>query len=260
MVRMQAAPAIIVPILTQSIACARANVGNCTPGKNKISARATPAAVSANKIHSARWRSTATAADKNATPTMERYWPSATTLGATTTNINFALDPGGRISGNVKDANNSPLANVEVRTYDSNDDRVDTVLTDASGNFITSGLATGTYYVATRNSSGLADYIWNGLLCAGDSCNETFGTPISVTVPTTTGGINFVLPTGQTISGTVTAGSGPGGLPLANVSIGRASWCPFGGIFGDLNGVLRRMPNRTARIIKFPAGRRSMAG
>ena len=56
MVRMQAALAIIVPIPTQSIACARANAASHTPGKNKscvsmISAMAVTAAVSANKIH-----------------------------------------------------------------------------------------------------------------------------------------------------------------------------------------------------------------
>ena len=53
--------------------------------------------------------------------------PVAVTLGATTTGIDFALDPGGRISGTVKDINNSPLANVEVRTYDSTGNQVDEV-------------------------------------------------------------------------------------------------------------------------------------
>lgn len=162
--------------------------------------------------------------------------PVAVTLGATTSGIDFALDPGGRISGSVKDANNSPLLNVTVRTYDSTGNNVDEVLTDASGNFITSGLPTGIYYVTTRNSLGLADYVWSSLLCAHDFCDERLGTPISVTLPATTSGINFVLPPGQTISGTVTAAAG--GAPIANVSINlmNASGAFVGGADTDASG------------------------
>ena len=118
--------------------------------------------------------------------------PVSVTLGATTNGIDFALDPGGRISGTVKGINNSPLANVEVRTYDSAGNRVDSVLTDGAGNFITSGLASGTHYVSTRNPFGLVDYAWNNLVCVNSFCQETQGTPISVTVPSTTSGIDFV--------------------------------------------------------------------
>src|SRR6516165_10861284 len=84
MVRMQAALAIIVPMATQSIACARANVASDVM---TISATAVTAAVSANKIHSARWRSTATAADRKATAMTERYWPSAMILAPGSTLI-----------------------------------------------------------------------------------------------------------------------------------------------------------------------------
>jgi hypothetical protein len=149
--------------------------------------------------------------------------PVSVTLGATTGGIDFALDPGGRISGTVRDIGNAPLANVAVQIYDSTGEHVDEVLTDASGNFITSGHATGTYYVSTRNRLGLVDYVWNGpvwngLLCAGGFCNQTAGSPVSVTVPATTGGINFVLTPGQTISGTVTAAAG--GAPITDVFVG----------------------------------------
>jgi hypothetical protein len=76
----------------------------------------------------------------------------AVTLGATTNNIDFALDPGGRISGTVTNANGTPLANVEVRTFDSTGDNVDETFTDASGNWTSTGLPSGTYYVGTRRS------------------------------------------------------------------------------------------------------------
>ena len=160
--------------------------------------------------------------------------PVAVTLGATTNGIDFALDLGGRISGTVKDANNSPLANVTVRTYDSMDNEVDEVFTDGSGNFITSGLPTGTYYVRTRNSLGLVNYVWNNLVCS--PCNETQGTPISVTVPSTTSGINFVLPPGQKLSGTVTAALGGAPLEGVFVSVVNSSGTPVAGGTSDAAG------------------------
>ena len=149
--------------------------------------------------------------------TCETADPVAVTLGATTSGINFALDPGGRISGTVRDVNNSPLAIVNVQVRDSTGEQIDEVVTDASGNFITSGLPSGTYYVNTDNSLGLVDYLWNNILCAGGFCEQTQGTPISVTVPSTTSGINFVLTQGKPISGTVTAAAG--GAPLEDVFI-----------------------------------------
>jgi hypothetical protein len=40
---------------------------------------------------------------------------------------------------------------------------------------------------------------------------------------------------------------------LCRLSIGSASWCPFGGIFGNPNAALHYKPCYTARILKFPA-------
>jgi hypothetical protein len=166
--------------------------------------------------------------------------PIAVTLGATTSGVDFALDIVGlnRIGGIVQAADRSLLANVTVRIYDATGNPVDEARTDGSGFFITSGLPMGTYYAATRNSLGLADYVWNGLLCAHDSCNETLGTPISITLPSSTiSGINFVLVPGQTISGTVTTAAG--GTPIGNafVSLMNASGAFVGGVNTDASGV-----------------------
>jgi hypothetical protein len=180
----------------------------------------------------------------------------AVTLGATTTGIDFALDPGGRISGSVKDANNLPLANVPVDIFNSTGNQADEVLTDGSGNFISSGLATGTYYAGTRNSLGLVDYVWNNFLCAGSFCNQTQGTPIAVTLPSTTTGINFVMVPGQTISGTVTAAAG--GAPIANVSINlmNANGAFVGGANTDAFGAytIGAVPPGTYTVATFANG------
>jgi hypothetical protein len=140
----------------------------------------------------------------------------AVMLGSTTPNINFALDPGGRISGKVTDANGSPLANVRIHIADSTRD-VDLPMTDGSGNFISTGLAAGTYYAGTENSAGYVDKVWTDLTCPGNWCTPTNGTPISVTVSNTTTGINFALTSGAPISGTVTAAAG--GAPIANAEV-----------------------------------------
>jgi hypothetical protein len=162
--------------------------------------------------------------------------PVAVTFGAPKDGIDFVLDPGGRISGTVRDVNNAPLANVNVEVHDSNGNNIDEVSTDASGNFITSGLPSGTYYVGTKNALGLVDYVWNNLLCARGFCNQTQGTPVSVTVGSTTSGINFVLPPGYKISGTVTAAAG--GTPLQGVfvSLNNSVGGPVGGAITDASG------------------------
>ncbi len=162
--------------------------------------------------------------------------PVSVTLGATTNGIDFALDPGGRISGTVKNINGSPLATVEVRVYDPTQNRVDEVVTDGAGNFITSGLAAGTYYVSTRNPYGLVDYAWNNLVCVNDFCQQTQGTPVSVTVPATTSGIDFVLGPGQTISGTVTAAAGGAPIEDAFVALTNSSGGYIGGANTDASG------------------------
>jgi hypothetical protein len=73
-------------------------------------------------------------------------------------------------------------------------------------------------------------------VCPRDTCNPANGTPISVTAPSTTSGINFALPPGATISGTVTAAAG--GAPIANtfVSISDAAGNFTGGASTDNAG------------------------
>ncbi len=144
--------------------------------------------------------------------------PIAVTAGATTTGINFVLGRGGRVSGTVADsATGAPLA-VWVGIYSSAGALVDSGGTDASGLYTSrAGLPTGTYYAHTWNSQGYVDELYNDIACPAGSCSVTSGTPISVTSPLTTAGIDFALTQGGRISGTATDGSS--GLPIAGVSV-----------------------------------------
>ena len=130
--------------------------------------------------------------------------PISVTDGETTTGIDFALAPGGRISGTITDASTSaPLVSVSVQIFDSNGFQVSDGFTDSKGNYISRrGLPTGTYYVRTSNSSGYIDELYDNINCVG--CTVTAGTPISVTVGSTTSGVDFALETGGLISGAIT--------------------------------------------------------
>jgi hypothetical protein len=143
--------------------------------------------------------------------------PIAVTSPTTTSGINFALDPGAQITGNVTDSNSTPLANVEVSVYGPQN-WVASTFTDGSGNYSTPGLPTGSYRVGTRNGGMLVDELYNNVTCPDQWCDVLTGTIIPVTAPNAAAGINFVLSAGGRISGTVTAAAG--GTPLEDVVVG----------------------------------------
>lgn len=119
--------------------------------------------------------------------------PVFVTAGSTTSGINLALSPGGRISGTVTNAATSaPLKQVMVEIFNSSGALVTTGATDCSGNYVSqAGMPTGTYFARTTNSRKFIDKLYNNINCA--LCDPTTGTPISVTSGQTTGGINFLL-------------------------------------------------------------------
>jgi hypothetical protein len=142
------------------------------------------------------------------------------TLGVTTGGIDFALDIGGFITGTVRDENGVPLVNVSVRVYDTTGEHIEDASTDASGNYKTGGLVSGTYYVGTENALGLVDKVWNGVPCLnGGFCDPRSGAPVAVTLGEETPDIDFVLTPGGRILGTVTNAATGQPIPL-NLFVG----------------------------------------
>jgi hypothetical protein len=141
------------------------------------------------------------------------------TAGATTEGINFAMTLGGRIYGSVSNLSSSvPLLNVPVQVYNSAGTLVTTTSTDASGNYISrGGLPTGNYFVRTSNNQGFIDRLYNNIECAG--CVVTTGTPVGVTLGSTTAGISFALSAGGMISGAVTNAATSNALASTPVQI-----------------------------------------
>jgi protocatechuate 3,4-dioxygenase beta subunit len=133
--------------------------------------------------------------------------PVAVALNTTTTGIDFSLDPGGAITGTVRDAaSGDPLAYAPVRVWDADGALVRSWSADSFGQYSVAGLADGTYFV-TSSKSGYSQQLFDGLPCAGD-CDRTAGTPVAVTHNATTPGVDFTLAPLGAIAGTITDTAG----------------------------------------------------
>ena len=147
------------------------------------------------------------------------------TSGGTVTGRNFALDSGGSVTGTVTDAaTGAPIQNVSIslRTLVGTANlQAGSAASSATGAFTIQGLPTGVYYAAAAGSGvGYTSEIYDDILCPGP-CSATTGVasgaPIAVTIGAPTGGINFALTPGGTISGTVR--NQATATPLSGVSV-----------------------------------------
>ncbi len=144
--------------------------------------------------------------------------PISVTQPATTSGVNFELAKGGRILGTVtKEGSGTPVESAYIYVYDGSGAHVDSAMTGADGTYATvGGLPTGSYFVAAFDfSGGLISEIYEDTQCL--ACSPTSGTPVGVTAPDDTTGIDFELVPGGRIAGTVTIeGSG---IPLTEASV-----------------------------------------
>ena len=130
--------------------------------------------------------------------------PVVVSAAAVTPNINFALSPGGSITGTVIDASTMlPIEGAEITVHDSTGREVADDSTDATGTFTVTGLPTGIYYARTEDVDGYIDEMYGGGVCPL-FCRVTGGTPIAVTTGAVTSGIDFGLAAGGAIAGSIT--------------------------------------------------------
>lgn len=146
-----------------------------------------------------------------------------TVAGSASITRDFALAPGGSISGTVtSDATGAPLVGVLVDAYTvvaSVSTFAGSATTGANGTYSLGGLLTGTYYARTRGGAGINE-IYDNQSCFGAcSTNDTVtrGTPIAVVTGAATGGVSFALAPGGTAAGTVTDATT--GAPLQGVNV-----------------------------------------
>ena len=119
--------------------------------------------------------------------------PITVTAGGTTSGKDFALAGGGRIEGTVTRASDGQPLGATVTIYDAAGGVVSGATQDGSGFYRSSGgLPSGTYYAKARDTLGTYDEeLFDNRSC--NSCSPTTGTPITVTSPAATAGVNFSL-------------------------------------------------------------------
>jgi hypothetical protein len=124
--------------------------------------------------------------------------------GSTAAGIDFALAAGGRVSGEVTDvASGAPIGSVNVGVFDATGRQLSYGYTDSLGGYLTQeGLPGGSYYLRTYNSAGFLDELYDDKPCLG-SCTVTNGTPVAVSVGSTSSGKNFALAAGSRFAGHV---------------------------------------------------------
>jgi len=117
--------------------------------------------------------------------------------GQNTGNINFALEPGGSVSGTVTDSQGNPIPNIHVyaQAETCGGNWLGGTNTDINGNYTLAGLPVGNAYISTcAHCSGLnyVDEWWDNNSGTTD-CNEA--APVSVPLNSTHEDINFTLRT-----------------------------------------------------------------
>ncbi|MEM7585320.1 MAG: carboxypeptidase regulatory-like domain-containing protein [Acidobacteriota bacterium] len=145
--------------------------------------------------------------------------PIPVAINTTTRHINFQLEAGGIITGMLS-ASGLPLSNRRVDLFNSEGDFLRSDPTDSAGTYAFSGLATGTYFVATDVGSSFLDELYDDLPCPGGAptgCDATSGSPIAVAPNATVSGIDFALESAGTLGGIVT--DVDTGLPLSNLRV-----------------------------------------
>ena len=167
--------------------------------------------------------------------------------GTTTPAINFVLSVGGSIGGRqTASATGAGIFGSFAEVFDSAGTLVSTAFTDASGNYFTFGLPSGTYYVRTRNNSGYRDELYNDVPCTFGGCSPLGGAPVTVTAALPTTGINFSLDQLGRISGTVKNALGQ---PI-NFTTVRAY--TLNGM--PVNSSFATFPNGQFTVVGLPAG------
>ena len=121
------------------------------------------------------------------------------------TGIDFALEPGGALSGTVTvGGTGDPVDGAWVYVYGESLVEAGWAAADDAGHYTVSGLPAGTYYAATANyMSPYVDELYDDIACPNLTCILGSGTGVQVEVGQTHPHVDFALDEGARIRGTV---------------------------------------------------------
>lgn len=112
-------------------------------------------------------------------------------------------DGTGSLSGTVTEVDGTtPIVGVRVRVFRGSS-YVGESASGPAGAWSLGGLAAGTYFVLTRDTTGFVDELWDDIRCDG-SCTPALGTPIELADGASVGGVDFALMRTATLQGRVT--------------------------------------------------------
>jgi len=143
--------------------------------------------------------------------------PLTVATGATLAGVDFALDQGGSITGEVLRGDFTGIADISVDLYTTDSNWFETVLTADNGAYSISGLpAPGPYYV--RTFSGTEPYVdeWFDDVWALRDGIPSDAQAVAVVTGSTAGVASFVLEAGGLIEGTV---RDEGGSPIVGIGV-----------------------------------------
>ncbi|MCP3964250.1 MAG: hypothetical protein GY719_40995 [bacterium] len=126
--------------------------------------------------------------------------PVTVALATVAEEIDFSIRRAGSISGTVLGPTGPISGYVEI--FDADGDFVQCDYADSQGQYTVPGLTTGTYFALTDMYRYL-DELYDDVPCSR-GCDVSSGAPIAVSLGVDTGGIDFVLDPGASISGIVT--------------------------------------------------------
>ncbi|HEY3437595.1 MAG TPA: carboxypeptidase regulatory-like domain-containing protein [Actinotalea sp.] len=135
--------------------------------------------------------------------------PVTVALGAVVPDVDATFELGGSIAGHVSAPAGTDVSSIQV---DVSGPVSRNTLAQADGTYRLTGLPAGLYQVrfSSWSTNVLPEY-WN------DAPTELTATPVSVTAGAERAGINAILTTGGSISGTVTVPAGSDLMPSVNV-------------------------------------------
>src|SRR6185295_4981805 len=115
---------------------------------------------------------------------------------------------------------------------------VNTVTTSTvAGIYTLVGLPVGSYYVGRNTKQSRITQLYNGVVCVQCDVTTSGGTLVPVTANTVTPNINFALPAGGSIGGTITNAVGGAPIPNVRAQLFSSTGVPMGSFSSNASGV-----------------------